>query len=58
MDSTKNDRYNVYSIVACVRCCGNGFTDLLSSNDTVVHIHTETDGRDLLRTPFKQALDP
>jgi hypothetical protein len=41
--AAKKDAPNNLSIVLCIRCCGNVFTEPLLSNDT----DTETDGRDL-----------
>jgi hypothetical protein len=47
MDLKENDASNNSSIVACIYCCGNVFTELLPSNDRGIHIQTQTDGRDI-----------
>jgi hypothetical protein len=46
MDSIENDASNNSSIVACIRCSGNVFTEPLPSNEMRdTHTDTQTDGR-------------
>jgi hypothetical protein len=48
MDCTEEDASNISSIVACIPCRGNAFTEPLPSNDRRdTNTNSQTDGRDL-----------
>jgi hypothetical protein len=47
MNCIENDTSNSYSIVACIHCHSNAFTESLPSNNKGILIDTQTGRRDL-----------